>query len=136
MFRSGLCWFGILLVASCSPQLGDPAPTQLSGDWGGFNAQLSDSTAAASLLLALPCNEIMIPGPIPVDSVGAFAAPGTIFRASSGDQLGDSVLVYGRVIQDNLSLYLSGFTGFKSIPFLFTLKRNAQPTWGQNYCIV
>jgi hypothetical protein len=111
-------------------------PTQLTGEWGGYNAALTDSIVGVSKVLILPCVRVLLPAPIAIDSIGAFQVRGIVFRATSSLLVGDTIGVFGTVTGRTMNLYSLNVSAHgEGLPDLSQLQLNAPTVWGDNFCI-
>ena len=126
----------LTVVVACSSSLPE-TPKQLAGQWGGYNAELTDSIVGASKVLILPCIRVLLPAPIAIDSVGAFEVRGIVFKATTSLLLGDTIGVFGTVTGQTMNLYdLNVSAHGEGLPTLSQLQLNAPTVWGDNFCAV
>ncbi len=82
------------------------------------------------------CQETLVPGPIPLDSTGAFAATGVDIESSWRALIGQAANVAGRISGNTLSLSVAlpnGIGGFSG-PATYSLTRGEHGVRHDVYC--
>ncbi len=129
----------IFCLAACSPTPPDGAgtgPRYLTGLWGGDEVEVHDSTTTNGVVLRTACQVAFFPGPVVVDSTGAFSANGVDIASSWRELVGQSTTVSGRISGDSLTISVAFPEGDGTLtePMPFALQRGNHETMHQVYC--
>lgn len=126
-----------LLVACSSSSPLPQTPTEISGSWGGINAQIYDSAAVNSIVVAIPCHAVLIPKPVQLYSNDDFYGPGVVIASSDGAFIGLPASIRGHIANNTLALDVTipnGLGGTGTGHYTLTAGRPAM--WQVPGCVI